>query len=228
MPALRRRLAMLGDSLAVVGTGAGLWNVHIHVDDVGGAIEAGISAGRPRRIEVTRFADQLDRTPAARRPGVAIVAIAPGQGLADVFRREGVHVVESGDTGAASADEVLAAIRATGAGSVVLLPNAHAVGGLVELAAARARDDGIVIAVVPTRSPVQGLAAVAVHDPDRRFEDDVIHMAESAASTRWAEVTVAEREALTSAGRCQAGDVLGLIAGEVVAIGSDVVVVGQS
>ncbi len=227
VPLLRDQLTALGDSLVVVGTGTGVWNVHVHVDDVGGAIEAGIRAGRPHRIQVTRFADQLDRASPALRPGVAIVAIAPGQGLAEVFRREGVHVVESSDLGAASVDEVWAAIRATGAGSVVLLPNAHAVGGVAELAAARARGDGIVVAVVPTRSPVQGLAAVAVHDPDRRFEDDVINMAESAASTRWAEVTVAEREALTSAGRCQAGDVLGLIAGEVVAIGSDVVVVGQ-
>jgi uncharacterized protein len=225
--ALRAQLDGLGDSVVVVGTGSGLWNVHIHVDDVGGAIEAGIRAGRPYQIQVTRFADQIARARPSVRPGVAIVAIAPGHGLAEVFRREGVHVVESRDIGSASADEVLAAVRATGAGSVVLLPNAQAVGAVAELAATRARDEGIVIAVVPTRSPVQGLAAVAVHDPNRRFEDDVIHMTESAAGTRWAEVAVAEREALTSAGRCQAGDVLGLIAGEVVAIGSDIVLVGQ-
>ena len=59
------------------------------------------------------------------------------------------------------------------------------------------------MAVVPTRSPVQGLAAIAVADPARRFGDDVIAMAEAAAATRWAEVTVAEQEALTSAGRCR-------------------------
>jgi uncharacterized protein len=80
--------------------------------------------------------------------------------------------------------------------------------------------------VLPNRSPVQALAAVAVHDPTRRFEDDVIRMAETAAGTRWAEVTVAAGEALTSAGRCQAGDVLGLVGGEVIVIGTNPLDVG--
>ena len=48
---------------------------------------------------------------------------------------------------------------------------------------------------MPTRSPVQGLAAVAVHDAQRRFDDDVVAMAEAAAATRFAEVTVAAEEA---------------------------------
>jgi dihydroxyacetone kinase-like predicted kinase len=68
---------------------------------------------------------------------------------------------------------------------------------------------------------VQGLAAIAVADPARRFGDDVIAMAEAAAATRWAEVTVAEHEALTSAGRCQSGDALGSAEGDVVVIGRD-------
>src|SRR5690606_16526873 len=46
---LRRRLDGLGDSLVVVG-GDGLWNVHVHVDDAGAAVEAGVEAGRPYRI----------------------------------------------------------------------------------------------------------------------------------------------------------------------------------
>ena len=81
------------------------------------------------------------------------------------------------------------------------------------------------VSVVPTRAPVQGLAAVAVADPSRRFGDDVIAMAEAAAATRWAEVAVAEQEALTSAGRCQPGDVLGSAEGDVDVIGSDLAAV---
>jgi dihydroxyacetone kinase-like predicted kinase len=73
--------------------------------------------------------------------------------------------------------------------------------------------------VVPTRSPVQGLAAIAVHDPARRFDDDVVAMAEAAAATRFAELCVAGEEALTAVGRCVPGDVLGLIDGEVVEVG---------
>jgi uncharacterized protein len=104
----------------------------------------------------------------------------------------------------------------------VLLPNASQVTGVAEAAAVEARAGGTRVTVVPTRSPVQGLAAVAVHDPTRRFDDDVVAMAEAAAATRFAEICVAERESLTSVGICQAGDVLGLIDGEVVEIGAEV------
>src|SRR5690606_24350560 len=55
---LRTTLAKLGDSLVVIGDEP-LWNVHVHVDDVGAAIEAGIVAGRPHRIRVTHFAEQV-------------------------------------------------------------------------------------------------------------------------------------------------------------------------
>ena len=61
-PGAREALAPLGDSLVVVG-GEGLWNVHVHVDDVGAAIEAGIDAGRPHRVRVTHFAEQVAARP---------------------------------------------------------------------------------------------------------------------------------------------------------------------
>jgi uncharacterized protein len=134
-----------------------------------------------------------------------------------------VRVVDGGPGRSPSTGEVLAAVRATGAGNVVLLPNASQVTGVAEAAAEQARAEGIHATVVPTRSPVQGLAAVAVHDAARRFDDDVVAMAEAAAATRFAEVTIAQREALTSVGICQEGDVLGLIDGEVVEIGRGLV-----
>jgi hypothetical protein len=228
---LRQELAGLGDSLVVVGTGEGLWNVHVHVNDVGAAIEAGVQAGRPHRITVTRFAEQEAAQEAASRPagpaGVAVVAVAPGEGVADLFKAEGVLVVDGGPTRNPSTAEVLAAIEGSGAAAVVVLPNSSATTGVANAAADEARAAGIEVAVVPTRSAVQGLAAVAVHDESRRFGDDIIAMAEAAAATRWAEITVAVRDALTMAGPCRAGDVLGLSDGDVVLIGQSVVDVAQ-
>src|SRR5690349_134420 len=243
---LKARLADLGDSLVVVGAEP-TWHVHVHVNDVGAAVEAGIDAGRPSRITVTRFADQLVTAPpgppaavvsadaeddendeavdhdwaegAAVRAGRAVVAVCSGESLAALFAAEGAAVV----TGRPSTAEVLAAIESTGAGRVVVLPNDRDVAAVAAAAAAEARARGIRAGVVPTRSPVQGLAALAVRDPERRFEDDVIAMAESAGACRYAEVTVAAREALTVAGRCQPGDVLALIEGEVNLIGHDLV-----
>ncbi|MBI3689104.1 MAG: DAK2 domain-containing protein [Actinobacteria bacterium] len=224
---LRVDLAGLGDSLVVVGAGDGQWNVHVHVNDVGAALEAGVEAGRPFRITVTRFADQRDRPPAvATTPpagGVAIVAVAPGEGLAELFESEGARVVRggAGQPGPSTA-ELLAVIGGSGADRVVIVPNSGDLLAVAGAAAAEARAGGRQVSVVPSRSPVQGLAAVAVHDPGRRFDDDVIAMTEAAAATRHAAVTVAVREALTMAGRCAAGDVLGLVESEVVLVGESV------
>ncbi len=97
---LRRELLPLGDSLVVVG-GEGLWNVHVHVDDVGAAIEAGIRAGRPHRVRVTHFAEQVEqaRRSATRahgpRTGRAVVVVALGDGLAEIFAEAGATVVTS-------------------------------------------------------------------------------------------------------------------------------------
>jgi DAK2 domain fusion protein YloV len=218
---LQTRLAELGDCLVVVGvdTPAGReWNVHVHVSDVGAAVEAGIEAGRPHRISVTPLAPV--RAPAPG-PGVrAVVALACSAGLADLFAGEGV-IVLTAPVDEVDEDDVLEAVLATGAEQVVVLPNHPDVTAPAARAAHRAREEGRDVVVIPTRSAVQGLAALAVADPARRFGDDVIALAEAAAATRWAEVTVAEQEALTSAGRCRPGDVLGSAEGDVVVIGAD-------
>jgi DAK2 domain fusion protein YloV len=218
---LQHRLAELGDSLVVVGvdTPTGReWNVHVHVVDVGAAIEAGIEAGRPYRISVSPLAPVR---PAAPVPGRrAIVALVPGDGLRQLFMGEGVRVVPIGPAGVTE-DDVLAEILASAAAEIVVLPNDPELTPIAARAADRAREADRDVGVIPTRSPVQGLAAIAVADPARRFGDDVIAMAEAAAATRWAEVTFAEQAALTSAGLCRPGDALGAAEGDVVVIGRD-------
>ncbi|MCX5118296.1 DAK2 domain-containing protein [Micromonospora sp. NBC_00362] len=217
---LRRALDALGDSLVVVGDGRepeGTWNVHVHVNDVGAAVEAGVAAGRPYRISVTRFADQSESPSGPVVAGRAAVVVATGGGIADLFAAEGATVVP----GNPSTGELLDAVRSTGAARVVVLPNDANTEAVASAAAREAHRYGIKVSVVPTRSPVQALAALAVRDGDRRFEDDVIAMAEAAGACRYAEVCHASREALTVAGPCRPGDVLALVEGEVHLIGTD-------
>jgi dihydroxyacetone kinase-like predicted kinase len=78
------------------------------------------------------------------------------------------------------------------------------------------------VVVIPTRSIVQTLAAVAVHDPSLRLDDDVVSMTAAAGATRYAAVTVASRAALTTAGPCEEGDILGLADGDIVVVGSQI------
>jgi DAK2 domain fusion protein YloV len=219
VPDLREALDGLGDSLVVVG-GDGLWNVHVHVDDAGAAIEAGLAAGRPHRIRVTYLqAAEGEQQPHAPCTGRAVVAVTAGEGLAALFEGTGARVLLR-EPGTVPPLAVLAEAILAAGDEVTVLPNEPEVVALAEAAAERARDTGARIAVVPTRASVQGLAALAVHDPLRRFAEDVIAMTRAAGATRFGHLEVAAEEAVTSVGLCQPGDVLGLIEGDVAMIGA--------
>ncbi|KQX69574.1 DAK2 domain-containing protein [Angustibacter sp. Root456] len=227
---LRDTLDRIGESTVVVG-GGGLWNVHVHTDDVGAAIEAGVTAGRPHRIRVTRIADQLGRRAASGHEAghgpnhggeqaVAVVATAAGSGLAAVLEQAGAVVVPSVPGHRPSTAELLDAVRATHAQAVILLPNDRDALAAAGAAAAAARDEGVHVAVLPTRAAVQGLAALAVHDPHSPLSQNLVRMSAAAAATRHGAVMVAAGEALTSAGWCRPGDALGLIDGDIAVIGT--------
>ncbi|MEV4332652.1 DAK2 domain-containing protein [Streptomyces sp. NPDC049597] len=219
---LRTRLDGLGDSLVVVG-GDGLWNVHVHVDDAGAAVEAGVEAGRPYRIRITHFGAEAAEPATEPRERVqrAVVAVVPGDGLADLCDQAGATTVPMRPGEPPASGELVDAIRRAHAREVVLLPNDASLRHTAAAAAEQARAEGVRVALIPTRSAVQGIAALAVHEPDRRFDEDVVAMSAAAGATRYAELAVAERQSWTSAGVCQAGDVLGLIDGDVAVIGKD-------
>jgi DAK2 domain fusion protein YloV len=228
---LRERLDALGDSLVVVG-GDGLWNVHVHVDDAGAAVEAGVEAGRPYRIRITHFGLGDVHTGGARPPRErvqrAVVAVVPGEGLAGLYTEAGATTVLARPGEPPASGELVVAVRRAHAREVVLLPNDAELRHTAAAAAEQARAEGIRVALIPTRSAVQGIAALAVHEPRRRFDEDVVQMTSAAGATRYAEVAVAERQSWTMAGICQAGDVLGLIDGDVAVIGSDVTAAAET
>ena len=225
---LRETLDKLGDSLVVVGTGDGTWNVHVHVSaaQIGPAVEAGVAAGRPHRISVTPLEPAgphaIEPAPAPAQ-GRGAVVVAAGDGLTALFEAEGATVVGRNP----SIREMLDAIAASGAGCVVLLPNDANTHAVATGAAREAEAAGVRVSVVPTRSPVQALAALAVRDQARPFADDVIAMAEAAGACRYGEVCTAQRDSLTVAGPCRAGDLLGLVDGEVHVIGTDLEAVSR-
>ncbi|MEY9949338.1 DAK2 domain-containing protein [Kitasatospora sp. GAS1066B] len=230
LPALRADLGALGDSL-VVGGGDGLWNVHVHVDDAGAAVEAGLAAGRPHRIRITHFAEAAARAGARAGAGTglagersdrAVLSVVTGAGLAELCRAAGAAVLAADPDAPPSSAELAEAVRRCAASEVIVLLNDPELRAGAGAAADQLREEGVRIAVLPTRSPVQGLAALAVHEVAHRFDEDVVAMTSAAGATRYAELAVAEGESWTMAGVCQAGDVLGLIDGDVAVIGSGI------
>jgi DAK2 domain fusion protein YloV len=229
---LRGRLVELGDSVLVVGS-EGQWNIHAHVDDAGAAVEAGIEAGRPHRVRITALTDVRPErrggvvagdSGTAERHTAGIVACAAGDGLRGLFEEAGAVVVGSGPGRRASTGTLIRAIREQherGAEGVIVLPND---GDTLLAAAAAVRaasDEGIESHLVHVRTAVQGLAALAVFEPAATAAANVLAMQAAASATRHGAVTVANRAALTSGGPCEEGDVLGVVDGDVVVIGSD-------
>jgi DAK2 domain fusion protein YloV len=232
---LRDQLDALGASVVVVG-GDGLWNVHVHTDDAGPAVEAGVTAGRVFRIRITPLTDGMPdhanvasdqhRRPMASTPGHrAVVAVASGGGSSALFRAAGARVVVGGAGTRPTPGDLVAA--AGESSEVLLIPNDDDHRASAEAAAAELRARGVQVAVVPTHADVQGLAALAVHDADRSFTDDVVAMTAAAGATRFGAVARAEREAITSAGICQPGQFLGLVDGDIAVIADDPVDVSR-
>ncbi|MEA2829222.1 MAG: fatty acid kinase [Actinomycetota bacterium] len=220
----------IGESIVVVG-GDGLWNCHIHADDIGASIEAGIEAGRPRQIRVTDLAGQVEEErwvrqglgsapgadPAEPRPRVttAVVAVALGDDVRDGFRSMGVQeVVVGGQTMNPSTADLLEAIEATDADEVIVLPNNK---NIVPVAAQAAALAGKPVLVVPTRGMVTGLAAMMVYDADAPAEANAKAMEEAASQVVSGQVTWAVRDS----GSINEGDWLGLADDEIVVVHPD-------
>ncbi|MGN0100391.1 MAG: DAK2 domain-containing protein [Dietzia sp.] len=237
---LRAALRMIGDSVVVVGDGGtdvnARWAVHVHTDDIGGAIETALPLGRVTEIRVTDMLDPVgarhrdagddagDTGAVARRGGPGgetgvrrVVAVVPDGPLADLFSEAGAATVDPGENG----DGVIDAVLAVEADELLVLPNGELSRDRISALDAALRDSVGHALILPTASVVQGLAALAVHDPATTLSLDGFSMADAAAGTRHAHLVRADQDALTLVGRCSAGDLLGVVGHDVALIGTD-------
>jgi DAK2 domain fusion protein YloV len=221
----RQSWAAIGDSIVVVG-GDGLWNCHIHTDDIGAAIEAAVDVGRPRQIRVTDLLDQVEeerwvREAIAPAPEVepdspepvrcAAVAVATGEGIRRIFRSLGVqHTVTGGQTMNPSTAQLLAAIDAVPGQEVVLLPNNK---NIIPVAEQAARVAAKPARVVATRGITEGFAALLAYDPQASAEENAAGMGEAAARVVSGEITTAVRASTSDVGPISQGDYLGISRG---------------
>ncbi|MGE2814209.1 DAK2 domain-containing protein [Mycobacterium heidelbergense] len=226
--ALRNRLSELGDSVAIApATAQGTYSVHVHTDDAGAAVEAGLAGGRPSRIVVSALSSGVTGLPAGSWTRErAVLAVVDGDGAAELFAGEGACVLqpdrEAGDPATdISAHQLVRALVDTGAAQVMVLPNGYVAAEELVAGCTTAIGWGIDVVPIPTGSMVQGLAALAVHETDRQAVDDGYTMARAAGAARHGSVRIATESALTWAGRCQPGDGLGIAGDEVLIVAAD-------
>ncbi len=226
---LRERLDELGESVAIATAGVvGGYSVHVHTDDAGAAIEAGLAIGDPRRIQISVLTHGTSGLP----PGSwtrerAVLAVVDGDGAAELFSEEGACVLRpdahaENPINVITAQQLLRAVVDTGAAQVMVLPNGFVAAEELVAGCTAAIGWGIDVVPLPTGSMVQGLAALAVHEPGRQAVDDGYTMARAAGSARHGAVRVAAETALTWAGTCEPGDGLGIAGDEVLIVAPDV------
>ena len=222
---LRAALQDLGDSVALAPAADGRQSVHVHTDDAGAAIEAGLAVGTLSRIRISAL-DTGRLAPGGWTRQRAVLAVIDGDGAEGLFGGEGacvarpdVELVDPAD--GLSADELLRALVDTGAAQVMVLPNGYVAAADLVAGCTAAIGWGIDVVPLPCGSMVQGLAALAVHDPGRHAVDDGYTMAQAAAGCRHGSVRIATEQALTWAGACLPGDGLGISGEEVVVVDPD-------
>jgi DAK2 domain fusion protein YloV len=226
---LRERLGELGESVAIAAAPQATrgYSVHVHTDDAGAAVEAGLAAGRLSRIVISALTSGASGLPAGGWTRErAVLAVVDGAGAAELFAGEGACVLRpDADAGDAangiSAHQLVRAVVDTGAAQVMVLPNGYVPAEELVAGCTAANGWGIDVVPIPTGSMVQGLAALAVHEPGRQAVDDGYTMARAAGAARHGSVRIATESALTWAGRCQPGEGLGIAGDEVLIVAAD-------
>ncbi len=225
---LRNRLDELGESVALAQAAGresaplDSYSVHVHTDDAGAAVEAGLAVGRLSRIVVSALGSGATGLPAGGWTRErAVLAVVDGDGAAELFSAEGACVLRPEPGADVSAHQLVRAVVDTGAGQVMVLPNGYVAAEELVAGCTAAIGWGIDVVPIPTGSMVQGLAALAVHDAERQAVDDGFTMARAAGASRHGSVRIATDSALTWAGRCQPGDGLGIAGDEVLIVAAD-------
>ena len=228
-------LATLGDCELIVGAYPD-FKVHVHSNEPNRVLEYMLQFGQVYEVFIHNMdmeshdrtakiaADQAEAAGAAPEPRkeLGFVAVAAGSGEEEILKSLGVDVVVSGgQTMNPSTSDILAAIESANAERVIVLPG----NGNIRMAAEAAATacEGVEVAVVPTKTVLQGFSAMFAVDPQGSLEDNVEAMTEAIQGVRGGEVTTAVRDSQAADGSpIHAGDVMGIQDDSIDVVGSSV------
>jgi len=216
---IRARLAHLGNSVIVVSAGD-IVRVHVHTHAPEEAFAYGRTLGTLSQEKAEDMEAQFQALAAQRHRaerktgGPAVVAVGAGAGIEDLLRSIGAtEVVHGGQTMNPSAGDIRAAIEATGADDVIVLPNNKNIIMAAEVAAAGLPGR---VRVLPSRSIPQGVAALVAMNPEAGLEENVAAMEQAIASVHTGEVTLAARATHVHGIEIAQGQPIGLVDGDLV------------
>lgn len=218
-------LISIGGSQLAVGSPDQL-KIHVHTNDPSKALAYALGLGEVSDVHIHNMRRQTEaraealRAEAAARKPLGFVAVAAGEGLANILKSLGVdEIVSGGQTMNPSTAELLDAIGRVPAASVIVLPDNR------NIILAANQTVGIAdrpVGVVPTTSVPEAFSAMLAYDPDASLEGNVTAMTEAAEAVRTGEITTAVKDSKAKAGPIKAGQVIGISDHEIEVVGDDI------
>ena len=224
IPGFKKAWSEIGDSIVVVG-GENIWNCHVHTNNIGAAVEAGISIGKPHDIRVTdlfeEIAENHHEQDHADPIGCSVIAVSNGDGIGDIFRSLGAtRVVNGGQSMNPSTADLLDAVEAIASEHVIILPNNS---NIVAVAEQVDSQTSKTIRVVETHTVTEGFASLLGYDPEGTSDKNQTDMTQFSQMVESGEITTAVRESASDVGQIKKGDFLGLRKGKVTVIAETIV-----
>ena len=219
-------LSGLGDSLILVNDDE-IAKVHVHTEDPGLVLQEGLKYGALKKVKVDNMRNQhdavLEKDQAVaisqEEKDFAIVAVCAGDGLADIFKSQGVdYVISGGQTMNPSTEDIVKAIDAVNAKNVIILPNNK---NIFMAAQSAAEVSEVPAAVVETRTVPQGFASLLAFNPAQSLEENVEAMTASLSDVVSGSVTLAVRDTSIDGLEIHKDDNLGMVDGKIVVSNPD-------
>ena len=224
IPDFKKAWSEIGDSIVVVG-GENIWNCHVHTNNIGAAVEAGISIGKPYEIRVTDLFEEIAGNyhdhDIADPVGCSVIAVANGDGIGEIFRSLGAtRIVNGGQSMNPSTADLLEAAEATASEHVIILPNNS---NIVAVAEQVDSQTSKTVRVVGTHTVTEGFASLLGYDPEATSDKNQTGMLQASQMVESGEITTAVRDSTSEIGEIKKGNFLGLQKGKVTVVAETIV-----
>jgi DAK2 domain fusion protein YloV len=222
----RNYLNNLGDSLLVVNDDE-IVKVHVHTEDPGLVMQEGLKYGSLVKVKVDNMRNQheaqVEKEERQAKPveekEYAIIAVVAGEGLADIFKAQGVdYIISGGQTMNPSTEDFVKAVEELNARNIIILPNNKNI-----LMAAQSAAEVIdqPAAVVETKTIPQGLTSLLAFDESKSIEENYERMSASLGDVVSGSVTTAVRDTTIDGLEIHENDNLGMVDGKIVVSNPD-------
>lgn len=222
---LRDSLARIGNSIVCVRDDD-IVKVHVHTLTPGDALNMGLRYGNFAKLKVENMQEQheeimmnasVEKEVKEEKPRqkYAIITVAAGDGLKDMFKElRADYVISGGQTMNPSTEDFVEAIHQLNAEHIIILPNNSNIVMAAQQAALVCEDQNI--EVIPTKSIPQGLSACIMFNPDVDFETNLSEMKEAVSNVKTGQVTYAIKDTTFEGMEIKSGDYMGILEKDII------------